>query len=93
MRTGFASTPRSRWFIVVFDAMRTRNTRETEMPADFTSPQRAAAAFPLKIASLQPLRAAGLALLNDAVDDIRAVADLAVARRSLWPSACRSLNP
>ena len=32
---------------------------------------------------LQPLDTAGLALLDDAVDDVRAVADLAVARRGL----------
>ena len=32
MRTGFASTPRSRWFTVVFEALRPRNTPQTGMP-------------------------------------------------------------
>ena len=33
MRTGFASTPRSRWFMVVLLAMATRKMRSAVMPA------------------------------------------------------------
>ena len=51
MRTGFASTPRSRWFIVVFDAMQTRNTRETEMPADLHIAATSGSSVSFKIAS------------------------------------------
>ena len=60
MRTGFASTPRSRWFIVVFEAMHTRNTRETGTPADLHIAATSGSSVSFKIASCSRLTPPGL---------------------------------
>ncbi len=83
MRTGLASTPTSRWFIVVFEAMHSRRIRRAEIPADLHMAASIGTSVSLDDRVLKALDAAGLRLLDDAVDDIRAVADLTVAGRGL----------
>lgn len=59
MRTGFASTPRSRWFIVVLEAMQTRKMRETGTPADLHIAATSGRSVSLRIASCRRLTPPG----------------------------------
>ena len=60
MRTGLASTPRSRWFIVVLDATLARKIRSAVMPADLHMTAVRGTSVSFKIASCRRLTPPGL---------------------------------